>query len=215
MISLLFFLCYYACSYKHLSNDRALNIIHAVNKPIDISSVLFNSGGGGGDFHVFCFAKSRLSNHLSDSDVSMPGYSVICLDPQTHKDTGLLLYFPHSINLKRASLLEHHNTESVWIEVCLKLSIPIPMGFTYRKPSERINWFDRFSLVMDAVCLEVKEVILLGEFNIKLLKPNIRWNQLYESFNLHQLIDKPTRITTNSETYQTKYCRSMFPCVWL
>ena len=37
-------------------------------------------------------------------------------------------------------------------------------------------------------------------FNINLLKPHIKWNKLYEHFNLHQLIDKPTRITTNSET---------------
>ena len=53
---------------------------------------------------------------------------------------------------------------------------------------------------MDDVCLEAKEVILLGNFNINLLKPHIKWNQLYENFNLHQLIDKPNRITTNSET---------------
>ena len=37
-------------------------------------------------------------------------------------------------------------------------------------------------------------------FNVDLLKPNTRWNQLYDSFNLHQLIDIPTRTTANSET---------------
>ena len=54
--------------------------------------------------------------------------------------------------------------------------------------------------MMDAVCLEAKEIILLKDFNINLLKSHIKWNQLYENFNLHQLIDKPTGITTNSET---------------
>ena len=174
-----------------------LNINHAINKLTDISSILFNSGR---NFHVFCFAESRLSNHVSDSDVSMPGYNVMRLDPKTHKDTGLLLYFSHSVNLKRASHLEQHNTESIWIEVCLKRSKPILVGFTYRNPSERTDWFDRFTLMMDAVCLEAKEIILLGDFNINLLKPHIKWNHLYENFNLHQLIDNPTRITTNSET---------------
>ena len=174
-----------------------LNINHAINKLTDISSILFKSGR---NFHIFCFAESRLSNHVSDSDVSMPGYNVMCLDPKTHKDTGLLFYFSHSVNLKRASHLEQHNTESIWIEVCLKRSKPILVGFTYRNPSERTDWFDRFTLMMDAVCLEAKEIILLGDFNISLLKPHIKWNQLYENFNLHQLIDNPTRITTNSET---------------
>ena len=74
------------------------------------------------------------------------------------------------------------------------------MGFTYRKASERTDWFDRFTLMIDAVCLEAKEIILLGDFNISFLKPHIKQNQLYEKFNLHQLIHKPTRITTNSET---------------
>ena len=91
----------------------------------------------------------------------MPGYNVMRLDPKTHKDTGLLLYFSHSVNLKRASLLEQHNTESIWIEVSLKRCKPILVGFTYRNPSERTDWFDRFTLMMDAVCLEAKEIILL------------------------------------------------------
>ena len=173
-----------------------LNINHAINKLTDITSVLFNSGR---NFHVFCFAESRLSNHVSDSDVSMPGYSVMRLDPQTHKDTGLLLYFSHSVNLKRASHLEQHNTESIWIEVCLNRSKPILMGFTYRNPSERTDWVDRFTLMKDAVCIEAKEIILLG-LSLNFLKPHIKWNHLYENCILHQLMDKPTRITTNYET---------------
>ena len=141
--------------------------------------------------YVFCCAESRLSNHVSGSDVSMPAYSLMRLDPQTQKDTGLLLCFSHSVNLTRASHLEQHNTESVWIEVCLKRSKPILVGFTFRNPSERTDWFDRFTLVMDAVFLEAKEILLLGEFNTNLVKPHIKWNQLYENVNLHQLIDKP------------------------
>ena len=54
--------------------------------------------------------------------------------------------------------------------------------------------------MMDTVCLEAKEILLLGVFNVSLLKPHIKWNQLYQNFNLHQLIDKPVGITTNSET---------------
>ena len=65
-----------------------LNTDHGTNKPVDNSTMLFNWRK---HFHVFCFAESRLSNHVSDSDVSMPGYSDMRLDPKTHKDTGLLL----------------------------------------------------------------------------------------------------------------------------
>ena len=37
------------------------------------------------------FVESLLSSHVSESDITMPGYSVMRLDPKTHKDTGLLL----------------------------------------------------------------------------------------------------------------------------
>ena len=95
--------------------------------------------------------------------ITMPSYSVKRLDPKTHQDIGLLLYFSHSVNLKRASHLEQHNTESIWIEICLKRDKPILVGFTYMNPSERTDWFDRFTLMMDAVCLEAKEIILLED----------------------------------------------------
>ena len=52
---------------------------------------------------------------------------------------------------------------------------------------------------MDALCPEAKGTIPLGDFNVNLLKPSTRRNQLYEHFNLHQPIDKPTRNTASSE----------------
>ena len=91
------------------------------------------------------FVESLLLNHVSESDVTMPDYSVMRLDPKTHKDTGLLLYFSHSVNLKRASYLEQHNTESIWTEVCLNRSKPILMGFTYRNlPNVLTGLIDSF-----------------------------------------------------------------------
>ena len=54
--------------------------------------------------------------------------------------------------------------------------------------------------MMDVVCFEAKQTIIPGDFNVTLLKPKTRWNQLYENFNLHQIIYKPTQITVSSET---------------
>ena len=100
------------------------------------------------------------------------------LDAKMHKDTGLLLYSRHSINLKRVSRLEQHHVESIWIEVSIKRSKPILMGFIYRNPSEHVDCFFKFNSMM-------REVNIQGDFNVDLLKPNARWNQLYESYNLH------------------------------
>ena len=53
---------------------------------------------------------------------------------------------------------------------------------------------------MDAVCFESKEIILLGDFNIDLLKPSKSWTDKTETYNLHQLIATPTLVTATSKT---------------
>ena len=54
--------------------------------------------------------------------------------------------------------------------------------------------------MMDAVTLESKEIIALGDFNMDLLKVQKHWNQTISLFNLHQLIYSPTRVAPHSET---------------
>ena len=39
--------------------------------------------------------------------------------------------------------------------------------------------------MMDAVCLLFKEVVLLGDFNTDLLKPNETWLQKLQNYNLY------------------------------
>ena len=174
-----------------------LNINHALNKITEISSILHNSSK---HFHVFCFAESRLSAPISDSDISVPGYNIIRRDPKVQKETGLLLYYNQSVTMKRLFHLENFHVESIWVEIKLKHSKPLIIGYIYRNPAERLDWFDNFTIMMDAVTLENKEFMLLGDFNIDLLKPQTQWAHLYQMFNLHQLIDKATRITETSKT---------------
>ena len=86
----------------------------------------------------------------------------------------------------------------MWFEVKLKKSSPILVGFLYRNPSEPANWADKVVCLMDAVWLESKEIILMGDFNIDLSKANKSWTQTYSLFNLSQIINCPTRVTPSS-----------------
>ena len=54
--------------------------------------------------------------------------------------------------------------------------------------------------MMDNVAFESKEIILLGDFNIDLQKSNPQWTNNLDTYNLHQLIKSPTRVTHNSST---------------
>jgi exonuclease III len=174
-----------------------LNIHHAANKLTDISSLLLNQGK---NFHLLGLSESWLNTNIPDQELAIPGYATIRKDPSEPKQTGLLLYVNESLTAKRLPYLENQAVESIWIEVKLKNCSPILMGFCYRNPSERINWMDNFTAMMDAVSLEGKEIILLGDFNIDLLKTTNQWTTLTNSFNLHQLIKTPTRVTATSQT---------------
>ena len=66
-----------------------LNINSARDKKDDISNILRNSGN---NFHIFCFAESRSSYLMPDSNITMPGYDIIFLDSLAPKATGLLLF---------------------------------------------------------------------------------------------------------------------------
>ena len=174
-----------------------LNINHATNKTDDISSLILNHGK---PFHILGLSESRLTETIQDTDLDIPGYNIIRNDPSKSKETGILVYISESVNFKSLPHLQTFGVESLWLEVKLKRTAPILIGFCYRNPTERINWMDNFSSMMDAVSLESKEIILLGDFNIDLSKTNNQWTQVINSFNLHQLIKTPTRVTSHSQT---------------
>ena len=98
---------------------------------------MFNSGK---NFHRLGLSESRLSSHISDYDISMPGYNIVCMDPKQHKETGLVVYIHDSLTFKRLHHLEQHAVESVWIELNLKRASPLLLGFVYRNPAERVDW---------------------------------------------------------------------------
>ena len=59
---------------------------------------------------------------------------------------------------------------------------------------------DAFAEMTDRVSFESKEITLLGDFNIDLIKANSRRKNIYDSYNLYQMVKSPTRVTKNSKT---------------
>ena len=105
-----------------------------------------------------------------------------------------------SITFKCLDHLEQHVVESVWSEVKLKRASPQLLGFVYRNPAKRADWTDHFVSMMDAVSLQSREIILLGDFKMDLLTPNQSWIGKLENYHLHQIIPTPCRVTATSKT---------------
>jgi hypothetical protein len=174
-----------------------VNINSAINKIHEIGMVLHNLGT---PFHMFGVTESRITEKMLDNDISIPGYTVEKRFPQRQLETGVLVYISCSLTTRRLYHLEQFGVECIWLELKLKNSAPILFGFIYRNPEERTGWTDSFCDMIDAVVLESKEFLLLGDFNIDLLKPNTTWLDIVAICNITQLVDTPTRTTATSQT---------------
>lgn len=190
-----------SCAQKWLSKFGFkvgyLNVCHLLNKISDIHTILSNANNC---FHAFGFSETRLIDTVSDHMISVPGYNTIRRDAQAKLETGLVLYVHQSVNYKQINNFDKYGIECIWLQIHLKGTKPMLIGFLYRNPDERIEWFDRFELMMDDVLNHSTDIMLLGDFNIDLLKPHKKWKSLFESYNLSQLINTPTRKTLYSET---------------
>ena len=106
----------------------------------------------------------------------------------------MCLFTHDSITFKRRIDLEHPYIESIWIEIQLT-SFNILICNIYRHPKSSNSWYSSFTEMLDSAWLENKNIILMGDFNIDLLEPQDSWNDIFNSFNLTQIISLPTRVT--------------------
>ena len=77
------------------------------------------------------------------------------------------------------------------------------MGFIYRNPTATYAWYDKFLVMLDKVADSKKNIFLLGDLNIDLSKSHSAWESTYSLVCLHQLVNKPTRVTSTTDTLMT------------
>ena len=109
------------------------------------------------------------------------------------------MYVQNYIPLKLLGFA-YTNIESFWIVL---VSLPRQLLLVFFIDTQNVpqNVFTFFYDLMDSVWLLVKEILLLGDFNIDLLNFNhSNWQRISRNYNLYQCITLPTRITHSSRT---------------
>ena len=106
------------------------------------------------------------------------------------------------IILFRISLIGTTYVESIWLQVKTGRGPPFLIAFIYRSPSSTLVWFDESVVMMDRVqnSKHHDEILLLGDFNIDMFKPNPAWISTLSLFNLRQCVQSPTRVTSTTST---------------
>ena len=119
----------------------------------------------------------RLDSRISDQDVSIPNYCISRKDSLVIGQTGIAVYIHNSIAdiTHRRQDLESDLVECIWLELKPSTSAPnIFVCVLYRNPSASYEWLDKFVQMIDNIHT-VKphaDILVLGDFNIDLLKPH-------------------------------------------
>ncbi len=122
-------------------------------------------------------------------------------DRQDRDGGGILMYVKNSIFAKIRPDLSINSLETLWIELELPKSKPFILGVVYRPPNSLQSWIDLFEEEFESAHSENKEIILMGDFNIDLIKnENKKWSNFIDNVNLTQMVHSPTRICESSET---------------
>ena len=131
-------------------------------------------------------------------------FQIIQFCEGTRMNLGIAVYPHNSIRdfTHRRYDLESPYVESVWLQVKTGRGHPFLIAFIYRSHSSTLVWFDEFAVMMDRVqnSKHHNEILLLGDFNIDMLKPNPAWVSTLSLFNLHQCVQSPTRVTSTAST---------------
>ena len=158
------------------------------------------------NFNIFGITESRLDSRISDQDINIPNYCISRKDSLVIGQTGIAVYIHNSIAdiTHRRQDLESDLVECIWLELKPSTSAPnIFVSILYRNPSASYEWFDNFVQMIDNIhtVKPYADILVLGDFNIDLLKPHSSWDPTITLLGLIQLVKSPTRITQTSATF--------------
>jgi exonuclease III len=114
------------------------------------------------------------------------------IDPATEVE---FVYTFVAINYKIRSDLIPPELEAVCVEITKPQSKPFIVTTIYRPPNANAEFFDHLEKLIKQIDDENKEMYILGDLNYANIPTN-KLNSLYESYQLSQLINEPTRVTT-------------------
>ena len=161
------------------------------------------------DFQILGITESRLKEaNPPTANIILPGFTYERM-PTKSTNGGALLYIKNGINYKLRpdlNINKEKELESIFIEIITKNSKNIIFSCIYRHPcmhSQEFNSLFLKSFTNKLSKESKKEIILLGDFNMDLIKTNTNNNGsefldiIYSSYLIPH-ITSPTRLTSRN-----------------
>lgn len=157
-----------------------------------------------GNFDILCLTETWLKTDSNCSLYSIPGYKLVH-SPRRGRGGGVGAYLKTGLRVKRLEQPDGE-LEQMWIAVKFERYNAV-FGIVYRPESVSIGLaIDCLQNPLAQYLLEYDFLFLLGDLNINCISSDGNTfipsclRVLNESYNLHQVIDKATRITSTSST---------------
>ena len=138
-------------------------------------------------------------------NVNIPGYNFVS-EPSLSNAGGVAFYIRDNLNfsLRTDLTVSNLDCDALWIEILTHGQPNVLCGVTYRHPNGNIdNFMNYINSKVSKIHLEEKMSLIMGDFNIDLLKTNSLsdnfLNTLGSLFFQPQIL-QPTRITDHSAT---------------
>ena len=154
------------------------------------------------DIDILCFCETFLNESFLDLEIMLTGYQMFRKDRKTHGG-GIIVYVKNCYTCTNRNEIENDNTESLWLEIKYMKQKSFLFGYVYRPPSSLSNWVNDMERTLELIYSENKEILLLGDLNYNFVNNqsiNSTWNSVYSSYNLKQLVNQPTRVTSCSSS---------------
>lgn len=156
---------------------------------------------------IICISETWLNEKISDNWLLLDNFLIYRLDRCTkRKDGGLCIYVTNKYicNAVKYNHLNSSNAdiEIMIVEVCLPSTTPMVIMNCYRPPAGNVeNALTQIQHVLDSIPL-TNEIYFMGDLNLdyscKGSPTHKKLKLLERTYQLHQFIESPTRISKNS-----------------
>ena len=149
--------------------------------------------------------ETKLNSKTEEEQVSVPGNTVLRFDRNSHGG-GVAIYLRDTLNFEHRPDLKTDNLEMICIELKPKCSKPFILLAWYRPPNYETETLTEVNTLLETLEKEQKETLLIGDVNCNDLdlvgknKVLETLHNIYNEYQLKQLIRNPTRSTLTSQT---------------
>ena len=152
------------------------------------------------EYDILCFTETHLSNELSNTSISLDGFSNMYRKDGNSYSGGIAIYVSDNFICKRVFDLEMLLNESIWVEI-RKSNESFLVCATYRPPNYDNDYWRSMNLSVEKAFEVSQNIIILGDINEDQLNVNNKKIRNILLLNgLQNIINNPTRVTDRSST---------------